>query len=80
MSLLYIAPILVFKMSKDLQFALEMATHLRKIAWSIMEWLIRGKYLKIITIWMYFQTYDLCFNVIYAIFCFKMNKQRVPQF
>ena len=53
-------------MSKDLQFAIGMATHLRKIAWSFMEWLIRGKYLKIITIWMYFVTYDLCFSVIYA--------------
>ena len=53
-------------MSKDLQFAIEMATHPRKIAWSFMEWQISFKYLKIITIWMYFLTYDLCFSAIYA--------------
>ena len=47
-------------MSKDLQIAIGMAKHKRKIARSFMEWLIRGKYLKIITIWMYFLTYDLC--------------------
>ena len=29
-------------MSKDLKFAIGMATHPRKISWSFIEWLIRG--------------------------------------
>ena len=53
-------------MFKDLQFAIGMATHPRTIAWSFMEWLIRRKYLKIVTIWMYFLTYDLSVSVTYA--------------
>ena len=43
----------VFEMSKDHKFAIGMATHSRKIAWSFMEWLIRCKYWKIKIIWMY---------------------------
>ena len=37
----------IFEISKDLQFAIGMATYPRKTAWSFMEWLIRGNYLKL---------------------------------